>query len=291
MPLRLREPDTRARSDYVVVGHVTVDRFETGQQQPGGSVYYSAALAARCGLSVTLVTAGSPAVIATALADLLDAIDVVVTPADTSTTFLTWYDDDGHRHQRVLAAAPEIAQLPVQAGVLHLAPILHETPAVWLDGPDARLTAVTPQGLVRHTDADGDIRLAASPGLDQYAADVAVLSEHELGPCAQLADRVAGRGGTVVVTRAGGPAEVRVGRDAPFRVPAIPTPVEEELGAGDVFAAALFVALHDGRPITEAVQFAHAAASLRLAGRGIAAIPTRAEIERHAARELSRDES
>ena len=53
----------------------------------------------------------------------------------------------------------------------------------------------------------------------------------------------------------------------------------DDIGAGDVFAAAWFVALHEGRPAVQAAAFATAAAAVRLQGAGAGAIGARAEIE------------
>jgi ribokinase len=53
----------------------------------------------------------------------------------------------------------------------------------------------------------------------------------------------------------------------------------EDLGAGDVFAAALFIALREGRAPEAAVQFATAAAAVRIGARGAGAIGDRARIE------------
>jgi ribokinase len=60
----------------------------------------------------------------------------------------------------------------------------------------------------------------------------------------------------------------------------LPRPVEprEDLGAGDVFAAAFFVALSEGRSPLEAATFGNAAAAVRIAGTGPGAIGTRAAI-------------
>jgi ribokinase len=49
--------------------------------------------------------------------------------------------------------------------------------------------------------------------------------------------------------------------------------------AGDAFAAALGVALGEGRPLPEAVQFATQAAALKVMRMGAQSLPTRAEVE------------
>ena len=61
-------------------------------------------------------------------------------------------------------------------------------------------------------------------------------------------------------------------------VPAIGA-VHDDLGAGDVFAAAFFVALREGRPAECAASFANAAAAIRIEGLGASAIGSRAEID------------
>ena len=64
---------------------------------------------------------------------------------------------------------------------------------------------------------------------------------------------------------------------------AVPVPaidrVSDDLGAGDVFAAAFFVALQEGQPAAAAAAFANAAAAVRIAGAGAGAIGDRAAIE------------
>jgi sugar/nucleoside kinase (ribokinase family) len=62
------------------------------------------------------------------------------------------------------------------------------------------------------------------------------------------------------------------------QTPAIAHP-RDDLGAGDVFAAAFFVALHEGLAPARAAAFAGAAASLRIEGAGADAIGDRAAIE------------
>jgi len=58
-----------------------------------------------------------------------------------------------------------------------------------------------------------------------------------------------------------------------FEVPVpVPGAVRDEIGAGDVFAAALFTALARGEGARAAVAFAHAAAGVRIAGEGPEAI-------------------
>ncbi len=53
----------------------------------------------------------------------------------------------------------------------------------------------------------------------------------------------------------------------------------DDLGAGDVFAAAFFVALHEGLPAERAAAFGNAAAAIRIEGSGADAIGDRRAIE------------
>jgi sugar/nucleoside kinase (ribokinase family) len=53
----------------------------------------------------------------------------------------------------------------------------------------------------------------------------------------------------------------------------------DDLGAGDVFAAAFFVALHEGLSPERAAAFGNAAAAVRIEGVGADAIGDRSAIE------------
>jgi len=111
--------------------------------------------------------------------------------------------------------------------------------------------------------------------------DAVVLSETEEGLAAEFVAS-ARRTGLVAVTRGARGCTLLDNRGA-YEVPALHLPPEaivDDTGAGDVFAAAFFIALAEGRPPAAAARFAHAAAALSLGGHGVGAIAPRAAIER-----------
>jgi sugar/nucleoside kinase (ribokinase family) len=144
----------------------------------------------------------------------------------------------------------------------------------------AELVGLTPQGLVREWDAAGEIaHRPLRPELLPERCDAWVLSERERECCAEPAAHAAAAGAAVAVTAGEHPIELQLphGELLHVPVPAIAAPVED-LGAGDVFAAAFFIALCEGLPSPRAAAFANAAAAVRVAGTGAGAIGDRRAI-------------
>jgi sugar/nucleoside kinase (ribokinase family) len=85
------------------------------------------------------------------------------------------------------------------------------------------------------------------------------------------------------VTGAAAPTELYLpdGTSARVHVPAVAHP-RDDIGAGDVFAAAFFVALAEGSAPEPAASLANAAAAVRIAGHGAGAIGDRAAIQARA---------
>jgi sugar/nucleoside kinase (ribokinase family) len=266
--------------DYVTVGHVTCDVLagEDGEiRQAGGTAFYSALQAARLGLHTLIVTQGVPAQIEELLAPYRDELDLhVIAAAETTTLSSTGVG--AARSQRLISWAGPIAEpAAIDTRILHWAPIARETPVSWEGKAD--FVGVTAQGLVREW-PDGEIHTVT---LDEAVLpdrfDVAVISEHELHACDALFVSAHAFGACVAVT-AGSAATTLHIRDEALKSPAAHVPdVRDELGAGDVFAAAFFVALAEGRKPLAAAAFANTAAAVRIAGQGPAAIGTHAQIE------------
>jgi sugar/nucleoside kinase (ribokinase family) len=289
------------RYDYVTVGHVTVDVFADGSRQAGGTAFYSALQAARLGLRTLILTRGDPREIGELLDPYSGEFDLTVIPADHTTTLRT-VEEGPERRQRLLAWAGPIqgpiagstgGPIDVDTAILHLAPVARETPREWSGHAD--FVGLTPQGLVREWNADGDIaHVPAAPELVPARRDATVFAEHEREWCGALMPKGPGSGpvapkgtstkdpggGLVAVTAGAEPTAIHMpdGETIHVAVPAIESP-RDDLGAGDVFAAALFIALHEGRPPAAAAAFAHAAAAVRIAGSGPGAIGGRAAVD------------
>jgi pfkB family carbohydrate kinase len=123
-----------------------------------------------------------------------------------------------------------------------------------------------------------------------------VISEQERAACAPLLDVAIAQGATVAITAGPGATTVRTprgetiagpnaaidqapaGEIARVRAHAVASP-RDDLGAGDVFAAAFFIALHEGLPPARAAAFGNAAAAVRIEGAGAGAIGVRGAIE------------
>ncbi len=188
------------------------------------------------------------------------------------------------RSQRLVAWAGPIRtdEIPVSAGIVHFAPVARETPSRWPG--EAQLVGLTPQGLVRRWDPQsGRIGLVPLDPADlPQRCDAVVLSQAERESCGTLSRRAASP--LIAITAGEAPTEVRLADGTCASVPSLPVQgMHDDLGAGDVFAAAFFTALHEGRTPPQAAAFGNAAAAVRIGGCGPAAIGDRAAIERRLA--------
>jgi sugar/nucleoside kinase (ribokinase family) len=266
--------------DYTTVGHVTIDLLTAdGARRPGGTAFYSALQAARLGLRTQIVTRGNPDEIDDLLAPYRDELDLTIVLAGHTTTLQTAGAGE-ERHQRLLAwAGPITGALEVDTAILHLAPVARETSRALVS--DAQFVGFTPQGLVREWNAAGEIARAPLHG-DSLPGrcDAWVLSERERECCAELLTRAVAEGTMVAVTAGHDPTELLLPGGERLRVPVPPiAQPRDDLGAGDVFAAAFFISLHEGQTPGRAAAFASAAAAVRVAGVGPGAIGDRSVIE------------
>jgi sugar/nucleoside kinase (ribokinase family) len=277
------------RFDYVTVGHVTVDVLgdlraadsrdadDQGLRQPGGGAFYSALQAARLGLRTLILTRGVAREIEELLEPYRTELRVRIAPAERTTTLLT-NGSGGARRQRLLAwAGPVAAPAGLDTAILHLAPVARETPRTWSGAVD--FVGLTPQGLVRKWGPRGELARAPLDGaLLPERCDAAVFSASELASCDELLPEA--RGPVVAVTSGARPTTIHVPGGAPLRVapPSVSGP-RDDLGAGDVFAAAFFVALHEGFAPAVAAAYANAAAAVRIAAAGPGAIGDRRAVQ------------
>ena len=299
------------RFDYVTVGHVTRDAIKHPDHgtlyRVGGSAFYSALQAARLGLRTLIVTQGVPAEIEQLLAPYRDEFELRVIPAAHTTTLST-QGTGAARTQGLLAwAGPMLEPIEVDTEILHISPVARETPVLWQGR--ANFVGITPQGLVRgwHEDGGpplvqldtssllGDIPLvppetevrpadisavALESGLLPERFDAAVIAEHECPDCHALFKAARRNRASIAVTAGSRPTTVHLpGGDSVVQTPFPPVAVVcDEIGAGDVFAAAFFVALVEGRAPLEAAVFANAIASARISGDGPDAIVRHEEL-------------
>jgi sugar/nucleoside kinase (ribokinase family) len=281
-PQRATRPGSQPRFDYTTVGHVTIDAMADGSRRVGGTAFYSALQAARLGLRTLIVTSGRRDEIEALLAPYSGELEVAILPAPHTTTLHTT-GSGATRTQRVLTWAGAIDdQLELSSAILHLAPVARESPARWQG--NCSFVGLTPQGLSRRWDGPGaPISLAPPASAAESVADLCnavVISEHERASCAALLERAGAAGAVLAITDGAAPITLALpGDDAlTVAVPEIDAAVDD-LGAGDVFAAAFFVALADRRSPTDAAAFATAAAAVRMEGAGADAIGDRDAIE------------
>ncbi len=293
-----------ATFDYTTVGHVTVDVLADGSRRPGGSAFYSALQAARLGQRTLILTQGSSREIERVIEPYRGEVELRILPAPATTTLATSvqlaasaHGEGEQRTQRLLEWAGQIAEVTVDTAILHLAPVARETPRAWRGRAD--FVGITPQGLARAWDEDAhgnhergeprstsddahrEMRSApADPGALAGGCDALVLSEHERASCAELISAAREIGAIVAVTAGAQPTSILTadGGEVLVAVPTIERP-REDLGAGDVFAAAFFIALAEGQPPAQSAAFANAAAAVRVSGTGADAIGDREAVE------------
>lgn len=277
--------------DYLLVGTLTQDivGMMTGPTPAlrgagsalalGGTAAFSAAMAHALGLRVGLVTRFAADVDVSALAGV--AVHRLESPV--TTTFENRYTPLG-REQHLHARAESIASDDVpaawrEAPIVHLGPLAQDVDARAAAAfPHARV-GVTPQGWLRHWDAQGRVSACDWERPEPVLANAAaiVLSIEDVGGDWRRVEAWAERSAALVVTEAERGATL-FHAGARHSVAAPRVSISDPTGAGDLFAAAYFAAYHASGDALAATERCVWLTSMLLARRD-ARFPSRALVE------------
>ena len=252
----------QSQIDYLLIGHVTYDQSPEGRTA-GGTVTFAAHAARALGYRPAILTsAGTDFVVAEHLPD----IPVHLLPAQQTTTFRNVYTENGRQQQVFNQAAPIGRQhVPVawqRAPLVHLAPVIGELELEMVELFSNSWLGVTPQGWLRRLSEDGRVQAADWPEADWPAARqlfrlaaAVILSEEDLVDDTVL-ERYRQWATLLVLTRGAAGCTI-FWRDEARDIPAPQVVERQPTGAGDIFAAAFLIRLHQtGGDPWEAARFA-----------------------------------
>ncbi len=266
--------------DYLLIGHITHDVTPYGPQL-GGTVSYAAHTASGFGLKVALLTSCAPD--EPLLERLPEGVMVVNIPAEHTTTFENIYTPDGRvQYMYHRARTLEVSMLPPawrRARQVHFGPIAYEVEPAFADLFAQTPLCVTPQGWMRHREPDGRVRQVHWDAAEHVLprADLTVLSVEDIRHDPGLEAVFAKLAPVMVMTRAEQGGTVYI-QGEPHTYDAYPAEQVDPTGAGDVFATALHIVLHQLGDLWRALDVAARLAANSVTRRGFTGAPTPDEV-------------
>ena len=248
--------------DYLTIGVVTRDLTDDGWKI-GGAVAYAGITAHALNCQTAILTSAKPTF---PFESLLPGITVQNLPATHTTTFSNDYTPTGRKQTiHALANPITIADLPANwqnSAIVHIAPLVQEVDPDLVSQFPNSLVAITPQGYMRHWDANGQVTPCHWEKADQILplADAVILSEEDFGD-EQMLSQYQAKSTLLVVTKGEqGCTIFWQGERRDFSAPTV-TP-QSLTGAGDIFAAAFLVHLwRNSGNAWDAAQFANQTAA------------------------------
>jgi sugar/nucleoside kinase (ribokinase family) len=266
--------------DYLVMGHVTEDVMPTGQRL-GGTAAYAALTARALGLRVGVITSAG----ASTNMNTLQGISIVNVPAPRSTTFEASTTTAGRRltiHGQASAITPaHVPETWRRTSIVHLGPVAQELMPECAEIFASAMLGITPQGWMREWDAVGNITACNWDSAEKLLpkTGAVVISREDVEGNQDAIEEMSHRTRVLAVTEgAAGSVLYWNGDGRRFRAPDVRE--VDDVGAGDVFAAALFTRLYMTRDPWEAARFATLLAARSVTREGLESIPTGREIER-----------
>lgn len=272
--------ETATGVDFLLIGHLTADLTPDGRTV-GGTVSYAIRTAWAFGLRVGLVTsarADEPL-----LEDLSPYGQIVVIPAEETTTFENIYEPAGRKQYiRGVAAPIKADDIPV---VWHNAPLVHLGPIAG-EADDTAILAlfkqatilVTLQGWLRKWGPDGLVRFKAwnRPVMLEHI-DLLVFSEEDVTEEPSLLNALTQNAKHLFFTQAErGGLHFQYGVPSSWQTPK--AEVVNPTGAGDVFASSLLCALHKTASLRKATEVAAALGANAVTRFAIEGTPTPEEV-------------
>ena len=167
-----------------------------------------------------------------------------------------------------------------KAPIVHLGPVAQELEPESAAAFPSSLVGITPQGWMRTWDKDGNVTACnwASAAAVLPSAGAVVISREDVHGDEDAIHAMAQQTRILVVTEgAAGSVLYWNGDSRRFRAPSV---IEvDDVGAGDIFAAALFIRLYMTRDPWEAARFATLIAARSVTRAGFDGIPTKRDIE------------
>jgi len=255
-----------------------------GPGRPGGTALYAAITARRMGRRPAIFTAFGPEF---QPPEELRDIPVQTASSDQTTTFEIC-EERTARNLWLVSRAADLHTNAVPSAwrgavVVHLAPICGEVDILAFDHLHAQFVGATIQGWLRRFGSDGRV----TPSADTVAQlplarlDAVVLSPTDLDPTGSVGRRAAAaldllraRVRIVALTR-GANGSTIYSAGGSTEVPPWPAEARDTVGAGDVYAAALFIKLAEGADPLQSARFASCVAGLSVEGDGWSRIPNR----------------
>jgi sugar/nucleoside kinase (ribokinase family) len=265
--------------DYLVIGHVTEDITPAGQRL-GGTVAFSALTARALGLRVGVVTSANEK---TSL-EALEGVQVMSVPSEHTTTFENIRTPEGRlqflHYQAAAIGFNNVPEAWRKASIVHLGPVAQEINPGEAGHFSASLLGLTPQGWMRTWDNTGRVSASKWESAETLLpqAGAVVISREDVGGDDELIESMAHQTRLLAVTEGlAGSVLYWNGDRRRFRAPEVAE--VDSTGAGDIFAAALFIRLYTTRDPWEAARFATRLAARSVARQGLDSIPTRKEVE------------
>jgi sugar/nucleoside kinase (ribokinase family) len=266
--------------DYLVIGHATRD-LRGGSFSVGGTATYAARTAEALGCRVGVITSTDADLdLDQALPDAL----IVRYPAPTTTTFENIVTDGKRQqviHHVAQALVPSMAPDDWRADIVHIGPVAQECHPTLMSAFGRAFVGVTPQGWMRQWDRTGKVRPCRWEESEHVLprADAVVLSLEDLSGNWGLAAEYAGQTRLLALTQ--GAEGCTIYADGETRhFPGLDVEEEDSTGAGDVFAASFFCALHRGRDPWTAARFANCVAAQSVTRAGLSGTPSAQEAAR-----------
>ena len=264
-----------------MLGHFTRDVLPDGTTTSGGTSLYAALTALRLGRNVGVVSA--PAELPSGWPE---QIQIVFHASPAPPTFENRYTPEGRQQTLHTAAQPITLEVIPEhwrtAPLIHLGPVLGETPELLVAAFPHALLGVTPQGWMRTWDEPLPGPVLYRPWKPTPRVleriDALVLSIEDVRGDEALVAGYARHCALVALTR-GAQGSTLFLRGVPHHIPAFPAIERDPTGAGDVFAAAMLIRLRETGDPLAAARFASYVAALSVEGAGISSIPARDQIE------------